>query len=132
MLDPSGVVNCASYVLRVGSSEQVAVKASLVCQVVFHFLLREGDGLRLVAGDSVEPPGEQSYPLGQHLLQVPLGRETLQDTDAVLLPIFDLLHSGDDWSRGADAVAGGVPAHHLLAFLGRWSSFGQTRIAPTT
>src|ERR671918_708706 len=46
--------------------------------------------------------------------------------------IFYLLHSGDNRGGGADAVAGGVPTHDLLAFLGCRSSFGQTQTTRTT
>src|SRR5215217_1579356 len=45
----------------------------------------------------------------------------------MLLPVLCLLYPWDDRCGGADAVAGGVPFHHLLAFLGRRPSLGQTR-----
>src|SRR5215211_6762335 len=50
----------------------------------------------------------------------------------MVLPIFFLLHPGDDRGGGPDAVAGCVPSHHLLAFLGYRSSFGQTQTIRTT
>src|SRR5215212_11011888 len=44
-------------------------------------------------------------------------RETGQKAVSVILPLLGLLHSRDDRSRGADAVAGGVPEGYFRAFL---------------
>src|SRR5215212_963115 len=43
-------------------------------------------------------------------------RETVQKAVSVVLPLLGLLHSRDDRSRGADAVAGGVPEGYFRAF----------------
>src|SRR5215211_2505498 len=43
-------------------------------------------------------------------------RETVQKAVSVILPLLGLLHSRDDRSRGADAVAGGVPEGYFRAF----------------
>jgi hypothetical protein len=46
--------------------------ASPLGQVLLRLLLVEGDALGLVAGDAVEPPGEQRHPFCEHQFQVTL------------------------------------------------------------
>src|SRR5215211_377343 len=58
--------------------------------------------------------------------------ETLEYPIPVLFPVLGLLHSGNDRGGGADAMLDCVPFHHLLAFLGYRSSFGQTQTIRTT
>src|SRR5829696_8708603 len=50
----------------------------------------------------------------------------------MLLPGLSLLHSGVHRGGGPDTVAGSVPSHHLLAFLGYRSAFGQAQPLRTT
>ena len=52
-------------------------------QVILHSLLVERDALGLVADNAVQSPREESHPLGQDRLQMPLGREALQGAGEV-------------------------------------------------
>src|SRR5215211_6405404 len=50
----------------------------------------------------------------------------------MVFPLLGLLHPGYNRSRGAEAMLDCIPSHHLLAFLGYRSSFGQTQTICTT
>src|SRR5215203_4072722 len=113
-------------------AQHVACETPSLGQVVLGLLLEEGDALSLVAGHAVEPPRKQRHPFSQHRLEVSFRLKTLQHAAAMLFPILSLLHSRNDRSGGADAVAGSVPAHYFFACFAHGSSLDQTRTACTT
>jgi hypothetical protein len=54
---------------------------SLLCKLILQLLLRQGGALGLIAGNAMETPGEQGYPLGQDRLQVSLRLEAFQHAE---------------------------------------------------
>src|SRR5215212_7512095 len=131
-MSPLIILQLPAHLLRVVSAQHVTTETPLPCQVFLYLFLVERDALGLKARDAVKPPQEQRHPFGQRELQVPLRLEALKHAVSVLLPVFFLLHSGDNRSGRADAMLRCVPFHHLLAFLGCRSSFGQTQTIRST
>src|SRR5215217_7872765 len=106
-------------------------EASLPGQVILHPLLVERDALFFVANDATQSPGQERYLLGQRHLKVTFRREALQHAFAMLFPIFFSLYARDHRSGGAEAMFCGVPANHLLAFLGCRSSLAHVHTSFT-
>src|SRR5215216_5754998 len=128
-MSPLSILQLPAHLLWMVSAQHVSTETPLSCQVFLYLLLVERDALGLETRDAVKPPGEQRNPFGQRELQVSLRLQALQYPIPVLLPVRLLLHSRDDRCRGADAMAGSVPFHYLLAFLGHRSSLGYARIS---